>query len=53
MATQQTYTSIDRQCKGKVLVLRSLIRRADGLADTKVNRAHCCTGAISGSVTVD
>ena len=53
MATQQTYTSIDRQCKGKVLVLRSLIRRADGHADTKVNRAHCCTGAISGSVTVD
>ena len=29
------------------------IRRADGHADTKVNRAHCRTGAISGSVTVD
>ena len=45
--------SIDRQCKGKVLVLRSLIRRADGHADTKVNCAHCRTGVISGSVTVD
>ena len=31
----------------------SLIRRADGHADTKVNRAHCRTGVISGSVTVD